>query len=219
MYIKPELKKNFEIKSELLRGVSLIDSAYDSVPPDGYNVIATFAEALGYILEKEGKYDIVYRGTRNRSDVLTDMDILTKDIGVGHVHLGAWEKYQLVHETVIDFATQLKPGIDLSIFGHSMGTWLNYLTADQLHQLKPKVFQYAPPRFCNLNYKYYFNSLNLQVTAVASKNDRVPLFPIEFFHVVDPMLLTFEGIGELDELSNHAINNFPKAITNTNWRV
>lgn len=198
---------------DLLEGVSLVSEAYNNTIPDGYEVLYKFSDTMGFILKKNNILYIVYRGTENQTDVLTDADILSVRVYGGRVHKGAWYKYMQFIQLAL-YEVENTDATEIRIYGHSMGAWLATLNASTVASKKPKVYLYASPKLGDLEYVDYFKSLNLEVHSFCSKHDIVPDVPVEFYQIIEPVKIDFPGVFPLDELENHKLENFIPALKN-----
>ncbi|RKP38608.1 Alpha/Beta hydrolase protein, partial [Dimargaris cristalligena] len=148
--------------------------------------------AVGYVAINNDikSVSMVFRGTDNINQYLTDLQIKKKDwpdwAKGSAVHTGFLEAYEAVSDSLYKQVTnQLAkhPSHNLTISGHSLGAALASLAAvDFVHRNKTlasimRVVTFGKPRVGNQDYVDHYNSLDLDSIFVVNKDDIVPHLP------------------------------------------
>ncbi|RKP33581.1 Alpha/Beta hydrolase protein, partial [Dimargaris cristalligena] len=148
--------------------------------------------AVGYVAINNDikSVSMVFRGTDNINQYLTDLQIKKKDwpdwAKDSAVHTGFLEAYESVSDSLYTQVTgQLAkhPSHNLTISGHSLGAALASLAAvDFVHRNKTlanimRVVTFGKPRVGNQEYADHYNSLDLDSLFVVNKDDIVPHLP------------------------------------------
>ncbi|KAJ1987147.1 hypothetical protein H4R33_002997 [Dimargaris cristalligena] len=133
---------------------------------------------------------LVFRGTTDIAEALTDMKFLMKRwpkwVKNSHVHAGFLDSFDDVGNRLyckIRELLHMYPEYHLTIVGHSMGAAIASITAvDFVHRNqhlahKVRVVTFGKPRVGNQPYIEHYNSLNLDSLSVVNQNDVVPHLP------------------------------------------
>lgn len=138
-------------------------------------------------LSAQGHLVIVFRGTDDLSDVVTDIESATiktwpevDPTGKAQFADGFLDITRSIFVPwLATFKSTIQSAKSCTICGHSLGGALSYfasvwLTSQRLLKVKPVVYTYATPIFGNLAAKQYFDRLGLESYDVAAQNDPVP---------------------------------------------
>ena len=212
-------------------GSKLVSDIYNNIVTPGYTNLGTVAEYFSnYLLDETDTLHIPIRGTQGWKDIKTDADLDLVKIPGGQVHHGAYKQYQELKDDFIRLAKVYRRKYiqssnfkyKINIYGHSMGTWLSILLLEDLYWMFPvnseiNLFLYAPPNFCDVDYRDYLlnllsKNINIKKFSYASSGDVIPRFPIGLHQIAHVNMLDFPDVDILDELGHHSIDNITNAL-------
>ena len=222
-----------------ITGAALVEQAYLSqFPEDRYTLLQQFANGFGFILQDKINTNdifIVIPGTKDVADILSDAEVIPKELPYGKVHSGFWEAFMdNVSMPVSKFAVRLasieyvdidKSKLRITVVGHSLGAAMAIYTALALReledQLKCKYPVYligiATPNPGNADFITTLHSKISLGYFIRSKNDVVPKVPYGFGYKSvsndkNTIELHFDEVPPFDITGNHSITRYKKGL-------
>lgn len=161
-----------------------------NVLPSGYQLVTWLGGGLypfiGYVMESKNRIIIVFRGTEDLFDIISDFDFrqvtypFVKEAGKTHSGITSiYRKYIRSH--LVSILQGLSKRKKLYITGHSLGGALATLAAlDIAVNTKfntPTVISFGSPRVGNSDFVLAFNQHISRSIRVVNINDFIPKFP------------------------------------------
>lgn len=144
------------------------------------------SEPFGFAAsDPTGVVYLVFRGTESAQDWVDDLDAKQAEYpwqsGVGQVHAGFLKLYTSLRDQALQALDGLKPGGDLWVCGHSLGSALSSLAVLDLQTQWPdqplQHYNFASPRVVDPSFAAYYNGLNIPTYRVVNDSDLVPEVP------------------------------------------
>jgi hypothetical protein len=164
---------------------------------------------------------VAFRGTSDRDDVLTDLDIIPERYallsGFGRVHGGFLTVYQLVRGSIVATLAAACAGCDqLLITGHSLGGALAVLAAPDIFlnmppNLQPRLITFAGPRPGPCDFAKAFNSVIKSCFRVVNFLDVIPYLP-PFIYVQVGTQINVDSGGPIDPISRHSLAAYQEGL-------
>jgi len=171
---------------------------------EGFSKNEKFYEDAGSdtqcLVVKEGKtIYIVFRGTTNTKDWVTNLNIIPIKTPFGKIHggfYGAWKKIYRVLLGEANISDLIESSENVVICGHSLGGALSSICAAALAMYHPNqhfsCITFGGPRVGSRSFRKYFNKMeNISCKRFAVQADPVPRIPscIFYRHVNDGVIL------------------------------
>lgn len=184
---------------------SLAYKSYEVVSPSLANIGFTYLKAIedpvtmtqGYVAASKNDIVVFFRGTRDRKDILTDINILKvpapSHVEYEKVHKGFMEAWKSVSEITSLEVTRLLEEKKRRVWftGHSLGAAIAGIAAYDLQENNNTEvagsYLFGMPRMANKRFAKRYNSKLKKVTfRIVNNNDivaRVPLRSMGYQHV------------------------------------
>lgn len=140
---------------------------------------------VGYMLQTSSALVMIFSGTTNACLTEGDLDYHQTPISLHNsreevlVHRGIYNIYNSVRSALLTMiGSQLRPGLELVISGHSLGGALAQLCALELAYYRPIVYTFGAPMIFNPIGGALFDVLVPQAYRVCNIADLVPISPL-----------------------------------------
>ena len=135
------------------------------------------------IFETDEQIIVVFRGTTNIQDWLTNLDVWQEPFIYGQVHSGFLEALDAVWN---DVENAVQDSRDLYIAGHSLGGALATLAAARFGAAADGLYTFGSPRTGDPEFTRQFNKIHRSYRFV-NNNDVVPRIPIRNYSHIDSL--------------------------------
>lgn len=188
-----------------------VDLAYDNKPFDGRAILTKIPQGFGFFtMSHANTFHIDLRGTRDHSDLKTDVNWTKTPFLSGEAHKGFADRVEQIKPEILRVYEQLPIGADITISGHSEGASMALLLAAII---KPtRLILFACPNTIDTVLRDEILEMGFDISHYAGKYDGIPSCPIGLHQVQEPLRLFFIEVNRFDELGQHSIKNIAAAL-------
>lgn len=166
----------------------------------GFESVETFVDGsmLGYVVTLEDAAVIVFRGTDDRDDWISNLDILSVDTPHGAIHRGFFDAYETLQPQLEQILAQQKPET-VWITGHSLGGALAvvcaYDLAEKTDQEISGVITFGQPMVAQQRLADHLDDVLLgRYAHYVNGSDIIPRIPPTFTHCGSLVWFTGDGV-------------------------
>lgn len=162
-----------------------------------------------YSCEIDGKLIVVFRGTTNVRDAITDINARQETTKAGRIHRGFYHAFESAEPIIHSLVRGRKQDLSISFYGHSLGAALA-VTAG-IHLANPyiieEIFGVGTPRVYNragLDYlrKQKTAKLIKNLTIIRNASDIVTMIPLK------KQVIPFQGVRKTYRYEDHPLYTY-----------